>query len=185
MAETNPQVIVAWVQLAQRLTLLGIDAAAGIKRAVKAMQPDVSNEDLNKIVHAVIDDAERRKVLAEADAAGLGPQPPAAATSVAMKAATAAGTAGKLGTDGRPLPAASLSPLASPPPGAGPTGTDGILGTRTANDAPPAPAGAHGAHSHVDRPAGGLPGTASALPEGNSPFRAEPETAPAKPADQQ
>ena len=161
--EVNTQVIVAWVQLAQQLAVLGINVATGIKNAVKAVQPDVTNEELDAIVRATQDDASRRKVLAENDAAGKGPQP-------------LSGTQGKLGPTGQPLPGPISSPLASPPAGVGPTGTDGITGTKTANEAPPAPGGAHGAHSHVDRPSGGLPGTASALPEGNSPFAAEAET---------
>lgn len=173
--EVNTQVIVAWVQLAQQLAVLGINAANGIKNAVKALQPDVTDSELNAIIQATKDDASRRKALAEADAAGLGQQPLARATT-AQPAAASSGVAGKLSPTGHPLPGPISNPLASPPSGAGPTGTDGITGTKTANTAPPAPAGAHGAHSHVDRPAGGLPGTASALPEGNSPFAAEAET---------
>lgn len=132
--DVKQQSIIAWVQLSQQLALLGINAAAGIRNAVKAMQPDVTDEQLNAIVQSVIDDATRRKQLAQADAAGQGPQPPANKTT----------------------------PIGSPAPHAGPTGTDGVTGTPTANNAPPAPAGEHGPHSHVDRPQGGVPGTKSA-----------------------
>lgn len=152
MAQVNSQEVVAWVQLAQQLAVLGINAATGIKNAVKALNPNVDNATLDAIVQATMDDASRRKALAENDAAGRGPQP-AAATE---------GKVGKLGPNGQPLPAAASGPLPSPPPGAGPTGTDGVTGTAAANNVPPAPAGKDGAHSAVDRPDGGLPGTTSA-----------------------
>ena len=76
-AEINTQSILAWVQLSQQLAVLGINAAAGIRNAIRAMQPDVSDEQLNAIVQNVIEDATRRKLLAESDARGEGPQPPA------------------------------------------------------------------------------------------------------------
>lgn len=149
--QVNTQVVVAWVQLAQQLAVLGINAATGIKNAVKALQPDVTNEELDAIVRATQDDASRRKVLAENDAAGRGPQPPQQALS---------GTVGKLTSTGQPggKPA---GPIPTPPPGAGPTGTDGVTGTAIGNEGVPAAPGKDGAHSAVDRPAGGLPGTVS------------------------
>lgn len=148
--ELNPQTIVAWVNLAQQLALLGINAANGIKNAVKALQPDVTDDQLNKIVQAVIDDAQRRKILAEADANGG--VHPAAASGLT-------GTAGKLSPTGQPQ--AAKSPVPTPPPGAGPTGTDGVTDTSTANADTTAAAGKDGAHSSADRPEGGLPGTVS------------------------
>jgi len=145
--EVNTQVIVAWVQLAQQLAVLGINAATGIKNAVKALQPDVTNEELDAIVRATQDDASRRKVLAENDAAGKGPQP-------------LAGVAGKLTSTGQPGGKVS-GPIPTPPSGSGPTGTDGVTGSAIANEGAPAAGGKDGAHSSVDRPDGGLPGTVS------------------------
>jgi len=74
----NPQTILAWVQLSQQLALVGVNVATGIRSAVKALQPDVTDEQLDAIVHSVIEDATRRKLLAESDARGEGPQPPTA-----------------------------------------------------------------------------------------------------------
>lgn len=150
MAELNPQTIVAWVQLSQQLALLGINAANGIKNAVKAMMPDVTDEQLDKIVQSVIDDAQRRKLLAQADAAG----------GVHPAAVTGPGIAGKLTPTGQPGGKIS-GPIPTPPAGAGPTGSDGVTGTAVANEGAPAAAGKDGAHSSVDRPEGGLPGTVS------------------------
>lgn len=76
-AEINTQSILAWVQLSQQLALLGINAAAGIRNAIRALQPDVTDEQLDAITRSVIEDATRRKLLAESDARGEGPQPPA------------------------------------------------------------------------------------------------------------
>lgn len=154
--EVNTQVIVAWVQLAQQLAVLGINAASGIKNAVKALQPTVTDAELNAIIQATKDDASRRKALAEADAAGLGPQP---RTAVAQPAAVS-GVAGKLTPTGQPGGKTS-GPIPTPPPGVGPTGTDGVTGTAIANEGAPAAGGKDGAHSSVDRPEGGLPGTVS------------------------
>lgn len=163
--EVNPQVVIAWVRLAQELSLLGINAANGIKNAVKAMNPKTTPAELDAIVRATQDDASRRKALAEADAAGLGPQPVHAAA--AQPAAAATGVTGKLGPNGQPQAAQPLKhgitgPMPTPFPGAGPTGTDGVTGTSAANNPPASPLGKDGPHSPVDRPAGGLPGTTSA-----------------------
>lgn len=155
--EVNTQTIVAWVQLAQQLAVLGINAATGIKNAVKALQPNVTDAELNAIIAATKDDASRRKALAEADAAGLGPQPLSRTTA---QPAAASGVVGKLSPTGQPGAKVS-GPIPTPPPGAGPTGTDGVTGTAIANEGAPAAGGKEGAHSSVDRPDGGLPGTVS------------------------
>lgn len=159
--EVNTQTIVAWVQLAQQLAVLGINAANGIKKAVQALQPDVTDAELNAIIEATKDDASRRKALAEADAAGLGPQPLGARTAAAQPASAAAsGVTGKLTSTGQPGGKVA-GPIANPPVGSGPTGTDGVTGSAIANEGAPAAGGKDGAHSSVDRPAGGLPGTVS------------------------
>lgn len=165
--QVNPQVVIAWVRLAQELSLLGINAAVGIKNAVKAMNPKTTPEELDAIIRATQDDASRRKALAEADAAGLGPQPLGMRTAQPVAAAALSGVTGKLGPTGAPLPAQPFKhgitgPMPTPFAGAGPTGTDGVTGTSAANNPPPAPIGKDGPHSPVDRPAGGLPGTTSA-----------------------
>lgn len=78
--QINTQEILAWIQLSQQLATLGIDAANGIKNAIKAFRPGATDEELNAIVQGVINDATRRKLLAESDARGEGPQPPAQPT---------------------------------------------------------------------------------------------------------
>jgi len=66
----NPQTILAWMQLAQTLAAAGVDATHRIKAAMSAVHTDATDAELDAAVQAVVDDATRRKALAESDARG-------------------------------------------------------------------------------------------------------------------
>lgn len=72
--QINQQAILAWMQLAQTLASIGVNAAVGIKNAIKSIHADVTDEELDRITNEVINDATRRKLMAEADARGGAPQ---------------------------------------------------------------------------------------------------------------
>jgi DNA-binding transcriptional regulator/RsmH inhibitor MraZ len=70
MAALNPQAILAWVELSQKLATLGIDATSRIRASISAMHPDADDAELDEAIRVVIDDATRRKALAERDSRG-------------------------------------------------------------------------------------------------------------------
>lgn len=67
--------ILGWIQLAQVLASLGIDVARGIKNAIRSIHGEaMTDTQMDLIVNEVINDATRRKLMAEADARGGAPQ---------------------------------------------------------------------------------------------------------------
>lgn len=69
--EINQQTIVAWMQLGQTLAVLGVNAAKGIRDAIRSVHGDgLTEAELDRIVNDVINDATRRKLMAESDARG-------------------------------------------------------------------------------------------------------------------
>lgn len=72
MADTtlDPKVVLAWVELSQKLAAAGVDAAQRIRETIAAMHPDADDAALDAAVRVVIDDAVRRKAMAERDSRG-------------------------------------------------------------------------------------------------------------------
>lgn len=60
----------AWMEAASILLSAGAATFSQIRGLIAAMNPDVTDEDLNAVIRSVQEDAQRRKEIAERDARG-------------------------------------------------------------------------------------------------------------------
>jgi hypothetical protein len=58
----NPAEVIAMVQAGSVLMTAGLATAARIRELFRSLRPDVSDADLDAIIRAVLDDAERRQI---------------------------------------------------------------------------------------------------------------------------
>lgn len=61
----TPAEIQGWILLGGNLVTMGYDAAAKMKAVIKLFRSDISDDDLDAIIRAVIADAKRRKAIAD------------------------------------------------------------------------------------------------------------------------
>lgn len=65
----NPQQVQAWIAVANALIPAGVATVTQIRALIKSFHKEATPEEQDTIIQAVIDDAQRRKALAEEELA--------------------------------------------------------------------------------------------------------------------